>query len=54
MTVENFVRIVRIVFEKNGWYFVVFGLVLTIFFQFKSNDFNVKEDIGALYCVEWL
>ena len=49
MTVENFFRIVRTVFEKieKNRKMAVFGLILAMFFSFQSYDFDASEHARA-------
>ena len=56
MTVENFVRIVWTVCDKNeksgkmavfGPFLAVFGLILAMFLTFQSYDFDAFEHAGA-------
>ena len=61
MTVENFNRIVRTIFEKIekspkmdvlGLILVIFGLILAMFLAFQSYDFDAFEHAGAPLGVE--
>ena len=56
MTVENFVRIVRTLFEKIeksrkmavfGLFLAIFGLLLAMSLTFQSYDFDAFEHAGA-------
>ena len=52
MTVENFVRIVRTVFEKignkskNDFSLAIFGLILAMFLTSQPYDFDAIAPIG--------
>ena len=56
MTVENFVRIVRTLFEKiekvQKCLFVIFGLNLAMFLRYQSCNFGVIAQTGAPLGVE--
>ena len=58
MTVQNFIRIVKTVFEKiekkskNECFFAIFGLILAMFLTSQPYDFDAIEHIGLYYDVE--